>query len=96
MKTRNKSSQWTLRVTFAVAFLALVAGLAFNPTDNTTVLADGNDLGTSPFDAVYRAHGILPENIVLRVGDASRTSDHSAVTRVQLHHQTTEEVQRRP
>jgi len=78
MKTRNKSSQWRLRVTFALAFLALVAGLAFNATDNTTVLADGNDLGTSPFDftdSVYRAHGILPENIVLRVGDASRTGD---------------------
>lgn len=78
MRTRNKSSQLTLRLIFALALLALLAGLAFNTTRNTTVLADGNDLGTSPFDfsdAVYRAHGILPENIVLRVGDASRGGD---------------------
>lgn len=78
MRTRNKSSQLTLRLTFALALFALLAGLAFNTTGNTTVFADGNDLGTSPFDftdAVYRAHGILPENIVLRVGDASRGGD---------------------
>jgi len=59
---------------FAVALIALLAGLAFN----TNSLADGNDLGTSPFDfsdTVYRAHGIVPENIVLRVGDSSRTGD---------------------
>jgi hypothetical protein len=70
MRTRNKTSQWTIRLTFSV--LVLFALLAVN----TTSLADGNDLGTSPFDftdAVYRAHGIVPENIVLRVGDASRT-----------------------
>ena len=75
MRTRNKTSQWTFRLTFSVLGLfALLAGLAFN----TTGLADGEDLGTSPFDftdAVYRAHGILPENIVLRVGDASRSGD---------------------
>ena len=75
MRTRNKTSEWTFRLTFPVLVLfALLAGLAVN----TTGLADGNDLGTSPFDftdAVYRAHGILPENIVLRVGDASRTGD---------------------
>ena len=75
MRTRNKTSLWTFRLTFAVlALFALLAGLAFN----TTGRADGNDLGTSPFDftdAVYRAHGILPENIVLRVGDASRAGD---------------------
>jgi hypothetical protein len=78
MRTRNTSSQLTLRLTFALALLALVAGLAFNTTSHTVALADGNDLGTSPFDftdAVYRAHGILPENIVLRVGDASRGGD---------------------
>lgn len=72
MRTKNKTSQWTLRLTF-FAF-ALLAGLAFN----TTGLANGDDLGTSPFDftdGVYRAHGIVPENIVLRVGDASRTGD---------------------
>lgn len=75
MRMRNKASAWTLRITFSVLVLfALLAGLAFD----TTGLAGGNDLGTSPFDftdAVYRAHGILPENIVLRVGDASRTGD---------------------
>jgi hypothetical protein len=76
MRTRNKTSQrWTFRLTFSVlALFALLASLAFN----TTGLADGSDLGTSPFDftdAVYRAHGVLPENIVLRVGDASRTGD---------------------
>jgi hypothetical protein len=78
MRTRNKSSQVTVRLTFLLALLALLAGLTLNTTGNTTVLADGNDLGTSPFDftdAVYRAHGILPENIVLRVGDASRGGD---------------------
>ncbi|HEX5884438.1 MAG TPA: hypothetical protein VFY67_07820 [Pyrinomonadaceae bacterium] len=72
MRTRNKSSQWT--ILFALAVVALLTSLAFN----TTGFADGNDLGTSPFDftdAVYRAHGILPENIVLRVGDASRSGD---------------------
>ena len=76
MRTRNKTSHWTLRLTtvFALAVFALVGCLAFN----TTGFADGNDLGTSPFDftdAVYRAQGILPENIVLRVGDASRSGD---------------------
>lgn len=76
MKTKNKTSHWTLRLAtvFALAVFALVGCLAFN----TTGLADGSDLGTSPFDftdAVYRAHGILPENIVLRVGDASRGGD---------------------
>jgi hypothetical protein len=51
------------------------AGLNFG----TSVSADGgNDLGTSPFDfsdATYRAHGIVPENIVLRVGTAARGGD---------------------
>jgi len=76
MRTRNNKSHWTLRLTtlFALAVFALVASLAFNPTG----FADGNDLGTSPFDftdAVYRAQGVVPENIVLRVGDASRSGD---------------------
>ena len=78
MRTRNKNSQLTLRLIFAFGLLVLLVGLTFNTTGNVTVLADGNDLGTSPFDftdAVYRAHGILPENIVLRVGDASRGGD---------------------
>jgi len=72
MRTRNKTSfQLTF---FALVLFALVGALIFN----TTSLADGNDLGTSPFDftdAVYSAHGIVPENIVLRVGDASRAGD---------------------
>jgi len=76
MRTTNKTSRWTLRpiTVFAAAVFALVGCLALN----TTGLAEGTDLGTSPFDftdAVYRAHGILPENIVLRVGDASRSGD---------------------
>lgn len=72
MRTSKKTSPWT---TFSVLGLfALLAGLAFT----TSGLAGDDDLGTSPFDftdTVYRAHGILPENIVLRVGDASRTGD---------------------
>src|ERR687897_3449281 len=76
MRTRNKTSHWMGRLTtvFALAVFALIGCLAFNSTG----LADGNDLGTSPFDftdAVYRAQGIVPENIVLRVGDASRSGD---------------------
>lgn len=78
MRTTSKLSQWTTRLTFALALFALLAGLAFNRIGNATAVAGGNDLDTSPFDftdTVYRAHGILPENIVLRVGDASRTGD---------------------
>ncbi len=74
MRTIKRPSQWIPGLTFALAVFALLAGLAFN----TNGLADGNDLGTSPFDfadAVYRAQGIVPENIVLRVGDASRSGD---------------------
>lgn len=73
MKTKNAISQWTFRLT---AFtLAALLGLAFNLT---SLASGGGDLGTSPFDfadAAYRAHGVVPENIVLRVGDASRTGD---------------------
>src|SRR5215212_7735880 len=72
MRTRNKTS---FQLTFcALVLFALMGSLIFN----TTGLADGNDLGTSPFDfadTVYRAHGVVPENIVLRVGDASRSGD---------------------
>src|SRR5215207_2930833 len=74
MRTRNKTSQSMLQPIFALTIFALLGCLAFN----TTGLADGTDLGTSPFDftdAVYRANGIVPENIVLRVGDASRAGD---------------------
>lgn len=73
MKTRNKNSQRTLRLT-AFALAALL-GLSFNIT---SLASGGHDLGTSPFDfadAAYRAQGVVPENIVLRVGDASRTGD---------------------
>jgi hypothetical protein len=73
MRMRNKTSQWTLRLTL-FALMALV-GLSFNLTG---LASGGDDLGTSPFefaDATYRAHGIVPENIVLRVGDASRAGD---------------------
>ncbi len=72
MRTSKKTSPWT--TLSMLGLFALVAGLAFS----TTGFAGDDDLGTSPFDftdAVYRAHGILPENIVLRVGDASRTGD---------------------
>jgi len=73
MRMRNKTSQWTLRLTL-FAMMALM-GLSFNLTG---LASGGGDLGTSPFefaDATYRAHGIVPENIVLRVGDASRAGD---------------------
>ena len=73
MRMRNNTSQWTLGLT-AIALISLL-GLSFNTTG---LASGGDDLGTSPFDftdAVYRAHGILPENIVLRVGDASRAGD---------------------
>lgn len=74
MTTRKSTSQSVLWRTI-IALVALL-GLTFY----TTGLASGGggDLGTSPFDftdAVYRAHGIVPENIVLRVGDASRAGD---------------------
>jgi hypothetical protein len=75
MKTKSKASRWPLRL--AICALALAAGAAF--AFNTTGRASGgDDLGTSPFDfadAVYRGHGIVPANIVLRVGDPSRTGD---------------------
>jgi hypothetical protein len=73
MTSKSKSSHWTLRLAvFALAALSsLIPGM-------TSLASGGSNLGTSPFDftdAVYRAQGILPENIVLRVGDASRTGD---------------------
>jgi len=74
MKNRitSKSTLWLAVVALA---LTMVASLNFSPN----VSADGGtDLGTSPFDfsdATYRAHGIVPENIVLRVGTAARTGD---------------------
>ena len=73
MRKRNRTSQ--LRLHLAAFALVALSGLTFNLTG---FASGGNDLGTSPFDftdTVYRAHGILPKNIVLRVGDASRTGD---------------------
>jgi hypothetical protein len=61
----------------AVLALALVALpiLTFNAT---SLARSGGGIGQSPFDfsdATYRAHGIVPENIVLHVGTASRNGD---------------------
>ena len=73
MRTKNETSERVLWRTI-LAMVALL-GLTFYTTG---LASGGDDLGTSPFDftdAVYRAHGIIPENIVLRVGDASRTGD---------------------
>ena len=71
MRTNSKNLTWTL---FALA-LAALAALSFG----TGAFASGSDsLGTSPFDFsndTYRAHGVVPENIVLRVGTASRAGD---------------------
>lgn len=74
MKIR-RTSTWTLSLAIATLALLALAGLNFNANVHAS---GGNDLGTSPFDfsdATYRAHGILPENIVLRVGTSSRTGD---------------------
>jgi hypothetical protein len=74
MRTSRKTSKFTFWLAvFALALMAL-PGL----TLNTISFANDSDLGTSPFefsDASYRANGIVPENIVLRVGDASRAGD---------------------
>ena len=75
MRTIRKASKKTRWIAVLALALLVLPSLPFNPTG----LADGgNDLGQSPFDfsdATYRAHGIVPENIVLRVGDASRAGD---------------------
>src|SRR5690349_24497723 len=66
----RKNLNRTLWLTvFAVALAAMAAVVS---------ASGGDDLGTSPFDfsdATYRAHGVVPENIVLRVGTASRAGD---------------------
>jgi hypothetical protein len=75
MRTNRKN---TKRATWIAALaLALVAlpGLTFNPT---SLARSGGGIGQSPFDfsdAAYRARGVVPENIVLRVGTASRNGD---------------------
>src|ERR1041384_3460746 len=75
MRTNRKISQWTILLAVIALALTIVGGLNFG----TNVSASGGDaLGTSPFDfsdATYRAHGIIPENIVLRVGTPSRAGD---------------------
>lgn len=75
MRTNRKTSKWTLGLAVFALALTAMSGLNLGPTASAD---GGDDLGTSPFDFtddVYRAHGILPENIVLRVGDGSRAGD---------------------
>jgi hypothetical protein len=75
MRTSISRARRTLRLAVFAASLMSAVALAFG---TTSYAGGGGDLGTSPFDftdAVYRSHGIVPENIVLRVGDASRTGD---------------------
>src|SRR4029079_16260944 len=67
--------KWTLWLTVFALALTTAAGLNFGTSVNAS---GGSRLGTSPFDfsgAAYRAHGIVPENIVLRVGTAARAGD---------------------
>jgi len=75
MRINWKTSKWVPWILVLALSLTAVTVLNFG----TRVSADGgNDLGTSPFDfsdATYRAHGIVPENIVLRVGSAARGGD---------------------
>src|ERR1051325_4974893 len=71
----RKTSTWTILLSVIVLALTVVGGLNFGASVSAS---GGSDLGTSPFDfsdAAYRAHGIVPENIVLRVGTASRAGD---------------------
>lgn len=71
----SRTSKWTLSLTIVALALMVVAGLNFSANVSAS---GGNDFGTSPFDfsdTTYRAHGIVPENIVLRVGTPSRTGD---------------------
>jgi hypothetical protein len=74
MKTKS-NSKWTLWLAVVALALTAVAGLNFSASVSAS---GGSDLGTSPFDfsdAAYRAHGVVPENIVLRVGTAARGGD---------------------
>ena len=75
MRMNRKISQWTILLSVIALALAIVGGLNFGASVSAS---GGDDLGTSPFDfsdATYRAHGVVPENIVLRVGTASRAGD---------------------
>jgi hypothetical protein len=75
MRTNRKSTKRTLWLAVFALALMVMASLNYG----TSASADGgDDLGTSPFDfsdAAYRAHGVVPENIVLRVGTPARTGD---------------------
>jgi hypothetical protein len=75
MRTSKSRARRTLRLAVFAASLMSAAALAFG----TTGFADGGGgIGQSPFDfsdATYRAHGVVPENIVLRVGTSSRAGD---------------------
>ena len=71
----KRTSKWTFSLALIALALMVVAGLDFSASVSAS---GGNDLGTSPFDfsdTAYRAHGVVPENIVLRVGTASRAGD---------------------
>jgi hypothetical protein len=75
MRTNKKRFKWTFGLAVLALALTAMSGLNLGPTASA---GGGGDLGTSPFDfadAVYRSKGVVPENIVLRVGDASRTGD---------------------
>jgi hypothetical protein len=75
MRTNRKISQWTILLAVIALALTIVGGLNFSANVSAS---GGDDLGTSPFDfsdATYRAHGVVPENIVLRVGTAARAGD---------------------
>jgi hypothetical protein len=74
MRTSISRARRVLRLAVFALSLASAAALAFG----TTSFADGGGIGQSPFDfsdATYRAHGVVPENIVLRVGTSSRAGD---------------------
>jgi len=76
MRTNRKNWKWTFGL--AVLALALTATTGLNFAPRAAAESGSSDLGTSPFDftdAVYRSQGVVPENIVLRVGDASRAGD---------------------
>jgi hypothetical protein len=71
----KRTSKWTLSLSLVTFALLAIAGLNFNASVSAS---GGNDLGTSPFDfsdTTYRAHGVVPDNIVLRVGTSSRNGD---------------------
>src|SRR5215218_4650103 len=74
MKTYRNTSKWPLLIAVFALLLTAAIGLSLN----TNVYASGGtDLGTSPFDfsdATCRAHGVVPGNIVLRVGTSARAA----------------------